>query len=168
MQKKNKLIVMCGCPGLGKTHWAQSHKDAIENCKIVSRDDIRFSIVKENEPYFSHEDEVWEKFITEIQEGLDNNENVIADATHLNERSRFKLFNALNLKDIELIAVALTGTLNQALEQNELRKGDKTYVPRSALRRMYYSFVMPDFDEGFDKIYKKIVGDNKIIEKVKE
>ena len=100
MQKKNKLIVMCGCPGLGKTHWAQSHKDAIENCKIVSRDDIRFSIVKENEPYFSHEDEVWEKFITEIQEGLDNNENVIADATHLNERSRFKLFNALNLKDI--------------------------------------------------------------------
>ena len=61
---KNKLYVICGVPGTGKSTFCKNHLTMFgDNVKYVSRDDIRFSIVKENEEYFSHETEVFNKFI---------------------------------------------------------------------------------------------------------
>ena len=152
---KNKLYVMCGCPGSGKSTFVKTHRPYFGNdVRYISRDDIRFSIVDENEEYFSHEKEVFNKYISEIKNSLENCDATIADATHLNEFSRGKLFRSLgaSLKNCEIIAVVVKTSLATCLDRNEMRADTRSYVPVSAIKNMYSSFSMPKFEEGFDKI----------------
>ena len=63
--KLKKVWLMCGIPGSGKSTWAK--KRLMENGGIwISRDEVRFSMVKEDEDYFSKECEVFDKFIANI------------------------------------------------------------------------------------------------------
>ena len=153
---KKKLFVMCGNAGCGKSTWIQNNLHTFEGyTSVVSRDQIRFLFVPEGEDYFSRETEVYAKFIDDIQFGLENADNVIVDATHLNEGSRGKLLRRIGsvLKGVEVIAIVIKVPLKVSLDQNEKRKGSRSYVPRSVVRRMHYQFTMPTFEEGFDKIY---------------
>lgn len=153
---KKKMFVMCGGAGSGKSTWIKENLHTFEGYTlVVSRDEIRFLLVPEGEDYFSRETEVYAKFIDDIQFGLDNADNIIIDATHLNEGSRGKLLRRIGsaLKDVEVIAVVIKVPLEVSLDQNEKRKGSRAYVPRSVIRRMYHQFTMPTFEEGFDKIY---------------
>ena len=153
---KKKLFVMCGNAGCGKSTWIQNNLDTFKgSSQIISRDDIRFSLLKEGDDYFSKEDKVFEIYVSEIKKSLDFNDNTFADATHLNESSRGKLLRRIGsaLKGVEVIAIVIKVPLEVSLDQNEKRKGSRSYVPRSVVRRMYYQFTMPTFEEGFDKIY---------------
>ena len=96
------LYIYCGIPGSGKSYYASKHK--LHNTEYLSRDEIRFSMVREDEEYFSRENEVYELFVKGIANALKFNKEVYADATHLNERSRARLLRALgkNLKDVEV------------------------------------------------------------------
>ena len=142
--------------GSGKSTWIQNNLHTFEGyTSVVSRDQIRFLLVPEGEDYFSRETEVYARFIDDIQFGLENADNVIVDATHLNDGSRGKLLRRIGsaLKDVEVIAIVIKVPLEVSLEQNEKRKGSRSYVPRSVVRRMLHQFTMPTFEEGFDKIY---------------
>ena len=157
MRKNNQkqLIIMCGVPGAGKSTWVKKHFMSFPGyTKVVSRDEIRFSIIKDDEDYFSHETEVYNKFIEEIKDGLEHCDTTIADATHINEASRTKLLKALgnSLKDVKVIAVVLKSSLQVTLVQNEQREGRKL-VPRGQVRRMWYQFTKPTLEEGFDEIW---------------
>ena len=67
--KLKKVWLMCGIPGSGKSTWIK--KRLMENGGIwISRDEVRFSMVKEDEDYFSKECEVFDKFISNICEAL--------------------------------------------------------------------------------------------------
>ena len=153
----SKLILMCGCPGSGKSTWIQNHKDFFkDNIKVVSRDAIRFSMLKDGEDYFAHENDVFKTFITEIGSGLKTDKTVIADATHLNHVSRSKVLKALgiNLRGCDSVeAIFIKVPLEVALAQNENRKDTKTYVPRDVVKRMHESLETPNILEGFDKVY---------------
>ena len=153
---KKQLIIMVGAPGSGKSYWIQNHfMKFLGYTKVVSRDQIRFSILKDNEDYFSHENEVYNKFIEEIKDGLENCNTTIADATHLNVASRTKLFRSLgkSLKGIRVKAIVIRPSLDTCLTQNEMREG-RSRVPKDQLCKMYYSFSMPSLNEGFDEIWK--------------
>lgn len=142
--KKGTLYISCGIPGSGKTTFLNKIKK--ENEIIVSRDDIRFSLLKEGEEYFSHEKEVFNNFTTTITEYINSGYNVYADATHLNKISRDKLLNALTLKKCSpssIEAIFFDIPLETCLERNEKRKGTKTYVPRGIIRRMFSSLEEP-------------------------
>lgn len=144
------LLLLMGCPGSGKTYFAKNIID-IHNYTYISRDEIRFSMVKENEEYFSKEKEVFAEFTAQISAALGRGENVIADATHLNRTSRKKLINAVTgYTKLEIIHVRRG--LQVALDQNENRKGTRSYVPRSVIRRMWNCIEDPSKDEGFDFI----------------
>lgn len=160
---KKKLFIMCAAPGAGKSTWIKDHLHSFNGyTAVISRDKIRFDMVAENEEYFSKENQVYEKFVNEIKDGLNHCDNTIADATHISSNSRRKLLKSLgrNLSGVEVNAIIIDTCLAKCLEQNEMRKGTRSYVPKGAIRRMFEQFEMPILEEGFDNIYiYKKVGD---------
>lgn len=143
-----KLFLMSGCPGSGKSTFAKMNINK-DNTLYVSRDEIRFGIVSEDEPYFSKENQVFNKFIQQITDGLNQGYNVIADATHLNEKSRAKLLFKLGpvLIDTTIIIIFMQIPLRICVERNLQRKGTRAYVPYGDLCRMYQNLKKPTYTE---------------------
>ena len=55
---------MMGAPGSGKSTWAKANmpKDAM----YISRDNIRYELLGDNDSYFSRETEVYNTFVNQI------------------------------------------------------------------------------------------------------
>ena len=157
------LVLMVGTPASGKSTFIQEHN--VKNYKVVSRDTIRFSFLKDNEDYFAHENEVYKVFVNTTKEELDKGNNVIADATFLSEGSRTKFLRALgkSLENTKVTAVMMKTPLEVCLERNEQRQG-RAYVPRGVIRRMDAQKTVPAIEEGFDEVFVYI-GKNYIYKK---
>lgn len=148
--KQKILYLMCGCPGSGKSHWAKEVKDAV----IVSRDEIRFNLLKDGEDYFAHEEEVVDTFIQDLNAAIATNDVIIADATHMSEKSRNATLNKLALDDVAIIPVSFELPLNKVLKQNDFRTG-RAFVPKSVVRRMHAQYIPPSNTEKYK--YEKII-----------
>lgn len=154
----NKLFVMCGPPASGKSTFC-IYKCSLNNkAKWISRDNIRFSLLKPGDDYFSKETQVYQTFLKEINTYLTRGYDVYADATHLNSYSRAKLFRGLNINknNTQVIAVVMQTPPEECISRNELRKGTKTYVPRHAIEKMIYGFKPPSLNE-YGGIIDKII-----------
>ena len=148
-----ELFLLVGVPGSGKSTVAKRIKDEYETegigVEIVSRDEIRFSMVAESDPYFSREHEVFAAFKTAVGDALSNPfvDAVIADATHLSFQSRHKLLNGLDLSNVVLHVYKIECSLHTILKRNALRTGRKR-VPRDKVIQMYNSLQnSPKIDE---------------------
>ena len=153
--KKSRLYLMCGIAGSGKSTWIANHKKCFQgSVKVISRDAIRFSLLKEGDEYFSKEKECWKEFVAQAKASLAENDNTILDATHLNDRSRGRILNQLgeSLKDVSINAIVLDTGADTAIAQNANRTG-RAFVPPIAIREMQADFKVPTLDEGFDAIY---------------
>lgn len=154
----SKLYILCGPSGAGKTTWARKFTEDNFDEKIlyVSRDEIRFSIVNEEEDYFAHEKEVFKKFSKVIAQTLIDGFDVIADATHLNISSRTKLTQAIDIwiKDYEIVYVIFNVDVDTCIEHNKERSG-RADVPENVIRHMCRDFRAPTLDE--DKRAKEII-----------
>ena len=145
----SKLIMMVGVPGSGKSTWVKMNKT--DEMLWVSRDAIRFARLKDDEDYFAHESEVFKEFVWQIADGLAEDKTVIADATHLNKKSRARVLNKVRKFADEIEAVVLDTDLETAFERNDQREG-RAWVKHGIIRRMWFSMEMPEENEGFDKI----------------
>lgn len=146
--RKPTLYILCGCPGAGKSTWANNFiKD--HDVRYISRDEVRYSLVEENEAYFSREDIVFAMFALKVATCLSDGEDVIADATHLNKKSRRKLIYGIDRQGVEeyqIIFVYFNVSYEVCCERNKLREGRKC-VPEDALLSMYNNFQEPQYDE---------------------
>lgn len=150
-----KLIMVTGIPGSGKSTWIKNEMSNRIDSIHISRDIIRFSLLKDNEDYFSREDEVFKIFISSIQAAIDDNsfENIYVDATHLNPKARDKVLSKLILKDVKVLGVNFIIPLKTCLERNDKRIG-RERVPKSVIRKMYYSYLpICEEDKYFDSFY---------------
>lgn len=143
------LWLMCGVPGVGKS-WFAINKLMRPEWVYISRDEIRFSIVKNEEEYFSHEKEVFRKFAERIASALTwDTDDVVADATHLNWGSRRKLLDALKryafMEDVQIIPVVVTANIKTIFERNQSREG-RARVPEDVIKRMLKSMSDPEKD----------------------
>lgn len=144
------LWVMCGAPGSGKTWFAKNKLMKDSNWDYISRDEVRFSMIKDDEKYFSHETAVFKAFVEKIAVAFVwGSDNIIADATHLNWGSRRKLLQALvayyPIETLDIIPVVMDAKLEDTLERNKLRDG-RARVPEETIRRMYRNISDPTKD----------------------
>lgn len=151
------LYLMVGAPGSGKSTYCREHLN--DKTAWVSRDVIRFELLKEGEDYFSHETQVWKQFVKEIQEAIDDPgiEIIYADATHINEVSRNRLLRSLiidrnkcNLGAIEFLTDYITCS-----NFNKKRTG-RAVVPDRTVMDMSHRKTSPANDKAYhyDEIIK--------------
>ena len=158
MKQKN-LVILSGIPGSGKSTWLRNHLG--EGDAYVSRDEVRFSIIGDDEDYFSHETEVYDKFITEIEEKLNSGKRVFADATHINWASRRKLLERIHDKEnIDIDVYVFETPLEICLERNEQREG-RARVPKSVIKRMFFQANEPFNDPFHYRNIKRIWQDGR-------
>ena len=142
----NNLYLMVGAPGSGKSTYARKFSEEHgSGIKIISRDAIRFSMVRDGSPYFSKEKAVFKEFIREINEGLDEGD-VIADATHINEISRMKVIKRIDLSKCKVSCIVLLADELTAIKRNHLREG-RARVPDSVISENYARFTHPKTDK---------------------
>ena len=144
------LYILCGPSGCGKSTWAYKfmYDNINQDIRYVSRDEIRYSILKEGEDYFSHEKEVFKKFAGTIAQTLIDGFDVIADATHLNVFSRRKLTQAIDMytDNYEIVMIAFNVKAETCIERNKNREG-RANVQENIIRNMCRDFRIPTLDE---------------------
>lgn len=152
MKKSNsKVFMMCGIPGSGKSTFVEKRLSDYKVCRI-SRDEIRFSLLKDGEDYFLKEKQVFNKFIKAINSALARGEkNIVVDATHLTNTSRKAVLRQFKYVPKEIHAIYLDCPLDVAIERNSYRVG-RAFVPVAAIKNMYSIFKKPTLKEGFSSI----------------
>lgn len=156
-----RLYIMCGIPGAGKSEWLSRNANTKDDI-VISRDKIRFAMMQEGDKYFAHEREVYDEYIRQIQEALDDYDgpdNIYCDATHISEKSRIKLLNRLIFnKPAKLYCYVIQVALDTALDRNSERSGKK-HVPEEVIRRMCYGFDPPEEDQKYTYDVRYIINE---------
>ena len=157
MIDKKTLWIMCGVPGSGKSWFAKNKLINGPGWMYISRDEIRFSYLKDEDDYFNHEKEVYNEFLQKIKSALNYEGiyNVIADATHLNYPSRHKLLTNLkrigcNFDNLQIIPVVIEADIDIILERNDKRNG-KAKVPHNVIKNMMKQMEKPEGDPDADR-----------------
>lgn len=150
----NDLYLMCGVPGAGKSTFLKNRVKLNKNNVIISRDKIRFSLVKPHEAYFSKEKEVVKTLWDEINKELTAGHTVFVDQTSLTRKSRKWLLTHITSNYNHVNLIWIDESLKTCLERNEQRKGTRSYVPRESIISMHNNFEEPSLDEGFYRIFK--------------
>ena len=146
------LYILCGPSGCGKTTWACEfikEKRETQEIRYVSRDEIRFEMLGEDEDYFAHEKEVFARFVLYLAETLKEGIDVIADATHIDEFSRRKLTQAIDMQgftDYEIVYVVVSIGYEECIQRNASREG-RARVPDTVISNMYRKFKFPSLEE---------------------
>lgn len=141
-----KLLLTCGIPGSGKSTWVSkfiSENDAV----VVSRDSIRFALLREDEDYFAREKEVTECFYKMIHDFLESGQYdyVIADATHNTPRARADALGGIGahlIEGVEIIPIYFNVPVETCKFRNSLREG-RARVPNEVIERMARQRVKP-------------------------
>lgn len=149
------IYLLCGVPASGKSTWVKERLN--EHSVWISRDNIRFSMVSENEEYFAKEGEVFNAFIRAIKAAIkdDSIEDIYIDATHLTETSRNKVLDRFvwGVRD-KLYVVAFDVNLETCLERNNKRTG-RERVPEYVIKNMAKTYTKPTYNEKYR--YKNII-----------
>lgn len=164
-----ELTMVIGISGSGKSTYlnniVQQQEEDGWTTVIISRDAIRFSMLKDGQDYFANEKAVFNEFIRQINEamalGIDW---VYVDATHLNEASRKKVLSRLKPDPSTMLNFTeIQCPVEVALERNATRKG-LTRVPDNVILNMEKNKTDPMNDThpnnkyGFgDIFYTKII-----------
>lgn len=142
------LYIMCGPPASGKTTWVKEH--LTENGTHISRDEIRFSMLKNDDDYFTCEKEVLKTFYSQIQKALDDNihTTIYADATHITSKARVKFLNHLIFPEkVDIIPIWFNTPVEVCIERNAQRNG-RAVVPESVIREMCEIATAPAMKEN--------------------
>lgn len=150
MENMKTIWMLSGAPGSGKSTWVC--KNCLPNSQIISRDQIRFSMLKDSDDYFKYEDEVWREYIKQISDAIKNPSiaNIYLDATHLNEKSRNKALDELEhlVNNININIIYFDVCIAVCCQRNALRAG-RAKVPEKTIVNMIQRFQLPTFGEKY-------------------
>lgn len=144
------IYLMSGIPGSGKSTFINMVK--ANNDIVISRDEIRFSMLKENEDYFAHEKEVLQEFRCRIIEAARKSSktcNVFIDATHISRKVRKRILSYIPYNDV--FCIYFKPDIEKAIEHNNKRTG-REKVPEKIIIEQATKYEKPSYEEGFKYI----------------
>lgn len=117
---KQKVYIMCGIPGSGKSTWISNNLD--KNIKIISRDIIRYKlgyVDSPNKKVVLNKDQ--ENHVTQIEYDLINNylsngESIVIDDIN-SGKYRNKLINELRKYNVHIIGVNIITPLDICIKR---------------------------------------------------
>lgn len=147
-----QFIMLCGISGSGKStwayHWATSEPRP-NKVNIISSDAIREELYGDASIQRNHA-KVFSLMLERTKRALDKKENVIYDATNLNEKRRIALLN--ELKDYECPKICAIFITDPAVcaDRQEYRERQ---VPNEVIWKQVKQFQPPHKSEGWTDIY---------------
>ena len=147
----NKLIIMSGVAGSGKSTWANNYAQNNANTLVLSTDEIRYQLFNTQYPNNKSEKIIRKTIIDKAIEASKQGINVIIDSAVVKNKGIMRWYRQLAqyFKVRELVIIDTP--LEKCLLQNNQRS---RHVPEDVIREMY-SFKEPLSEEiraSFDKI----------------
>ena len=139
--------MMCGLPSSGKSYKAAELSKQY-NAEIFSSDVLRSELYGNVEDQ-EHNQELFTELHRRIKECLKSGKSAIYDACNINYKRRKSFLQDLNRIDCEKICVLVATPYEKCLKRNSERERK---VPEHAIKRMYNSFNIPYWYEGWDDI----------------
>lgn len=142
-----KVIMLVGLPASGKSTRA---KDLAweEGAVIISSDTVREEMYGDT-PYSEVDNsKVFEEVNSRIVENLENNVNVIYDATNTNRKRRIHFIDYV-VKGYNVEAYYFDTPFSECIARNMVRKNE---VPYKDMVKMYENMHVPSKTEGFSNI----------------
>ena len=144
---KPTLWVMVGLSGSGKSSVAKEIAENNPNTVIVSLNNIREELTGDYGNK-GNKEEVSKVFHKRIRKTLENNTNVIADATNITMRSRRAIIE--NVKSIECHKIVYL--IPKPFEQCKIDNLNRQHpVPEEVLEEQLRKFQIPFMEEGFEE-----------------
>jgi len=146
----NKLIILSGIPGSGKTTYAFGVKNVLPKVKVISSDEIRREITGDTTDG-TKETLVWEEFEKQIKLASNDNDIVIADSTALTNVLRMKWYNVFRSFFNKIELVYLDMPFSVCWERNIARERK---VPLNPMAVMFKLLEAPneEVNNSFDSI----------------
>ncbi len=121
----------------------------VNDCAIISSDDIRGEICDGGVIDQTKNDEVFRLFHKKVKDNLKSGKNVIADATNINMRARRSLLENVKNVDCHKIAYIVPKSVEKCIEDNIYKEYP---VPHHVIQKQMMNFQIPFLEEGFDEI----------------
>ena len=148
----NKLIILSGVPGSGKSYFSKTIKKIKDNhVYVVSSDDLR-ALITGKQSNLSEEELMWKMFYSLAKTyALDKNGIVILDATHVSSELRVDRNKELKPLFDEVDLVMWNTDRQKVMNQNLQRDYP---IPPEAMEMFFNIFELPTEKdkEFFDKI----------------
>lgn len=142
-----KILMICGLPGSGKSTLAKKLAETYD-AKIHSSDAIREELSDDiNNQNIN--DLVFQTLHNRIKEDLQNGRNCIYDACNISYKRRMSFLQSLNKIPCIKICVLMATPYEHCIKNNVSR--DRV-VPEGVIERMYRTFDVPWYYEGWDEI----------------
>ncbi len=150
----NKLYVLVGVPGSGKSTWVKNQEWA-NDCVIVSTDEFVEDYAKEvgstyNEVFDDYMPTAVKLMAEKVVRAREAGKDIIWDQTSTTVKTRARKFNML--PDYYAIAVVFKTPEAEELAKRLASRPGKN-IPDHVMRSMTKYFEMPTEDEGFKEIW---------------
>ena len=142
-----KLILLCGIPGAGKTHYAKNYLALQSNTVYLSSDSIRAELYGD-ESIQGDPSEVFGLMQKRAVEELNNGYDVLYDATNITRKDRACIINICP-KFAKIECRIIWAPIEVCIERDAAR--ERT-VGKEVIDRMLKRFQAPYYDEGIDEI----------------
>lgn len=156
-----KFMMFVGCSGSGKSTLARELVAKHENILVISSDAILEDLaaaeqLSYQEAFALYKDHAQDVATQIAINGFENGLDVIWDQTNLPRALRAERLEMVpdSYEKIAVVFDADYATLRHNLDARIEEGGHD--VPDFVLRTQLVQFEMPDFDEGFDRIMKKV------------